>query len=303
LPAQAAALLGLRPELLDENVESRAADMTEPAQAIEASEGAAAIFHCANPRYDPWPELLPNMQRALIDAAIAQGAVLAASEPLYVYAAGAVTISENTPIDPPTRKGAVRLAVFRLLEEATASRGLRWVTVRASDYYGPGAEGQSAFGSERFIGPLLSGRRISFLGSPDRLHSFTYLRDFGRALALASTKPEAWGRTWIAPTAPILSIGDFASLFVDHIEAEARKHGFTRPLRRDFGVVPRSALRLIGLFDPVVREVDEMLYQWRNDYRVDGSAFTRRFGIEPTDVESGMAETAAAHFTLNPRRQ
>jgi nucleoside-diphosphate-sugar epimerase len=230
----------------------------------------------------------------MIEAALDNGATLVASEPLYMYRSSGGPIDDSTPIDPPSRKGRIRQAMHELLESTEAKRGLRWVTMRASDYYGPGAEGQSAFGTTRFLEPLASGKAVSFLGNPDFMHSYTYLDDYGRALAIGALSPGSWGRAWIVPTAPARPTREVATLFAAELE---RLLGASLPrggVKRKFGAVPRNLLRLAGLFDPVIREVDEMLYQWRSDYVVDGGVFERAFGLAPTSLERGVAETVAA---------
>ncbi|HUX41774.1 MAG TPA: NAD-dependent epimerase/dehydratase family protein [Rectinemataceae bacterium] len=284
-------------------VEFASCDATKAKEAIAAARGAAHVFHCANPRYDQWAEVLPPLQAAMIESALENAATLIASEPLYMYLPSAGTIDETTPIDPPTKKGRIRQAMHELLKSAEAKRGLRWVTLRASDYYGPGAEGQSAFGTTRFLEPLASGKAVSFLGNPDFMHSYTYLDDYGRSLALGALTPASWGKAWIVPTAPARSTRELANMFAAELE---RLLGASLPrggLKRKFGAVPRSILRLAGLFDPVIREVDEMLYQWRSDYVVDGAAFERAFGLAPTSLERGIVETVSSFSrSLDQRR-
>ena len=58
-----------------------------------------------------------------------------------------------------------------------------------------------------------------------------------------------------------------------------------------FGTIPRAAVPALGLFDPMIREVGEMLYQKEEPYVVDGSLFRDSFGFEPTTLEQGIADT------------
>lgn len=279
-------------------IELGAAEATDLGQALEASRGAARIFHCANPLYHQWAQILPPLQDALVRAALKEGALLVASENLYMYARGE-RIGEGTRIDPPSRKGRIRQALHESLQEAGRKEGLNWVTARASDYYGPGAEGQSVFGSERFLEPLRAGKRVSFIGDPDVPHSYTYLGDFGRALALLAGDPGTWGRSWIVPNAPALTTRQVGVLFVRALERRLTAQGNTgRPLREDFGRLPRGLLRFLGLFDPVIRELDEMLYQKEEAYLVDGSELGARLGLEPTSLEAGVEASLESFLAL-----
>jgi hypothetical protein len=49
---------------------------------------------------------------------------------------------------------------------------------------------------------------------------------------------------------------------------------------RSYGlqVAPRWTLRLMGLFNTILRENDEMMYQFDDDYRFDSSKIERAFG-------------------------
>jgi hypothetical protein len=55
--------------------------------------------------------------------------------------------------------------------------------------------------------------------------------------------------------------------------------------------VPRFAIRAIGLFVPLLREVDEMLYQWDEPFIVDDRHFRERFRMQPTDPATAARAT------------
>jgi nucleoside-diphosphate-sugar epimerase len=59
-------------------------------------------------------------------------------------------------------------------------------------------------------------------------------------------------------------------------------------------------MRMAGLFMPAAREMIEMMYEFNQPFIVDSSAFTRTFGMEPTPIEQGLAETLA-WFRAHPR--
>jgi nucleoside-diphosphate-sugar epimerase len=47
----------------------------------------------------------------------------------------------------------------------------------------------------------------------------------------------------------------------------------------------------LGLFNPLLRELVEMLYQKEEPYVVDGSQFARQFSFSPTTLEEGVRRT------------
>jgi hypothetical protein len=56
--------------------------------------------------------------------------------------------------------------------------------------------------------------------------------------------------------------------------------------------MPRFALRALGVFAPLLREVAEMAYPWDAPYVVDDSRFRAAFGGAPTPVDEVVRETA-----------
>jgi hypothetical protein len=56
-------------------------------------------------------------------------------------------------------------------------------------------------------------------------------------------------------------------------------------------------LKLIGLFNPIMKEIAEMDYQYDRDYRFISKKFEDRFGFTPTPPEEGVKAV------LNPPRE
>ncbi len=69
---------------------------------------------------------------------------------------------------------------------------------------------------------------------------------------------------------------------------------------KEFGVAPkyrvlsRPMIRIAGLFDPLVRESYEMLYQSDSPYLFDSSKFAREFGFPGTPSADGIRTTAVS---------
>ncbi len=266
-------------------VETRAADAGDPDALTQATEGASIVVHAAGVPYQRWLSDFPAMQTAVLAAAQRHGAVAVFVENLYSYSADDMPLTEASPEEPKTKKGALRLSLSKQWMEAHAAGLVRAVSVRAGDYLGPGStrSQNSPFGA-RFFPSLEAGKSVAFLGNPDALHSFTYLPDFARALVDVSLDSGAWGRAWIAPSLGPVSARRVAELFA----AEA---GRTVTV----GAVPTFLLRLLGLFNPMLKEVPEMLYQFNRDFVVDSSAWTARFGWKATELAQAVKATWEAH--------
>lgn len=262
-----------------------AGDLTESASARDVTRGASVVYHCAVTPYTDWPGTLPALMGGAIDAAAAAGARLVYGDNLYAYAPTDRPLTEGTPERPVTRKGRVRKAVADALRAAHA-RGLVEVTIgRGSDFYGPGVA-SSAVGSEVF-GRLAAGKAPRVLGDPDQPHSFTFVEDFGRALAVLARHDEAYGQTWHVPNAPPVTPRAFA-------RAAAEAMGSDAPVRG----VPSWTVRALGVFSPPMREVAEMLYGWERPLVVDHAKFEAAFGDDfgsATPLAEGVRRTAAAY--------
>ena len=266
---------------------SAVADISDPAQAAAAVAGAQVVFQCTSPAYHQWPAKFPALQASVVDAAAAAGALLVVAENLYGYGPGTGLLTEDRPLTATTRKGAVRARLWQDLSAAHQAGRLRVVAGRASDFYGPGVGAGSVVG-DRFFGALLRGKPAEVLGDPDRLHTYTYIADFGEALVALSETGATWGRAWHVPSAPAVTTRSFAAQATDL--AGVAVPGTGPRLRR---LAPWQ-LRLVGLGVPAVREMPEMMYQFEQDWVVDYSAYAAAVGGRPTPMRTALAATVAA---------
>lgn len=268
---------------LPRGVEVVAGDAADPAFATRAAAGAQAVYQCLNVPYHRWAEDFPALQEAVTQAARAAGARYVSFENTYAVGdPGGAPITEVTPLRPCSRKGRVRLAMAERLGALQAAGELEVVTVRSSDFFGPGATAQSILG-ERVIGAAVAGKRAASVPYPaDRPHSYAFTLDAGRTLAAAGTAADLAGEVFLVPSAPART----TRALVDEV---GRQLG--RPLR--LAVASRLALRLAGLANPTIRELDEMRYQFTQPFVVDGAKATARLGVEPTSLPEAIAQTIA----------
>ena len=260
---------------------SHAVDVTDADAIAAAIAGADVVFQCAQPAYHRWVEEFPPFQRNVVDACERSGAVLVAVENLYGYGPSPAPFTEDTPMQPNTRKGVVRAQMWDDLAAAHAAGRIRAAAVRASDFFGPGVH-LSSFG-QRFFGPLVAGKPAGVFGDPDALHSVTFVPDLAEALVRVAEQPEAWGRAWHAPTAPAITQREL-------VELAARAASVAPRIR----VVRPWMLRFAGVFDAGAKEMIEMLYEFDRDFVVDSSAYERAFGVAPTSLAESIPTTVAA---------
>jgi nucleoside-diphosphate-sugar epimerase len=273
-----------------------AADASDAEAMGRLTEGAAAIYNCANPPYHRWPALWPPIASSLLGAAERNGAVLVTISNLYGYGPAPAShtgtgydaahpMTEATPLAATGRKGTVRARMWLEALAAHEAGRVRAVEVRASDYVGPGAE--SVLGA-RVVPNVLRGRAVSVLGRTDRLHTWSFTGDVARLAVVAASDGRAWGRAWHAPSGPPRTQRDA----IDDLARAAGRAPV--PVR----AVPAVVMRAAGLFSPLMRELAETRYQFAEDFVMDSTAARQTFGLEPTPWQHVLEEVLRSYGWL-----
>jgi nucleoside-diphosphate-sugar epimerase len=261
-------------------IEHLALDITDGDRLTKAAAGASVIYNCASPPYQRWTRDWPPLADAVNAAAEATGAVLVVLSNLYGYGPVEGVISEDLPLKATDGKGKTRAAIWlRILDLHNQGR-IRAVEVRASDFFGPGVTDGGHL-ADRVVPPLLRGRTIRVLGDPDTPHSWTYLPDTARALVRVAEAEDAWGRPWHVPTGPPQSI----RAMVGKLAAQA---GIPAVKVRQ---LPPAMTQVLGLASPLLRELQEVRYQFDRPFIVDSTSYTTRFGETATSADEQVAST------------
>jgi nucleoside-diphosphate-sugar epimerase len=256
-----------------------------------AAKGAAVVYHCVNPPYFTriWAEQVPRLTENLVAAAGRTGARLVVLDNVYMLGRPAGRpLDDQRPLAPASRKGAIRARAAERIADAHRRGEVRAVTGRASDFYGPGGAGTQF--ESRFWSRLLAGRPVQLLMNPATPHSWHYIPDVAAALAeLGEAPDEVTGRAWMLPVAPPATTGEMVARFAAALGRPAP------PIQR----VPPLVRRGMSLFLPILRELEEMLYQWDEPFVVDDAPFRERFRTAPTPLDHGaraMAQWAARRY-------
>lgn len=253
-------------------LETIALDVRDPAAVARATEGAAVVYHCVNPAYHQWPEMLLPMTRGIAEGARRSGARLVALDNLYMYG-DTSRMNESSPVSPVSKKGRLRAQAGEILLEAGAAIG------RAADFFGPDTP-LSILG-EHFWTRVLAGKSAQLFGDPDQVHSYSFTPDVARGLVALGSRRGTEG-VWMLPVQPAET-------------TRAVVARFASALGRDIAIasVPTWLVRAIGVFDATMRELAEMTYQWKQPYVVEDAKLRRAFAIEPTPWDDAVARTLA----------
>lgn len=240
--------------------------------------GADAVYQASQPEYHRWPEEFPSLQNSIVTAVRSTSAVLVAVENLYGYGPVDGPLTETLPLVATGRKGKTRADMWRSLKAESDAGRLRVTAGRASDFFGPYAEGSQV--GDRFFLPLLKNKKAEMFGNLDALHSYTYVGDFGEALVRLALDERSLGQAWHVPNAPALSNRQFVELAAEVAGTSPR-----------FVVRGALAMKMAGLFIPPAREIPEILYEFENDFVVDHSAYAALFGDHATPLRDSLEVT------------
>lgn len=268
-------------------VEVSKGDASDSISTTRLCEGAAVVYNCTNPPYTQWPELFPGLQAGVLQGAAAANAKLVAMENLYMYGqTRGKPMTEDMPYNAHTKKGKVRAKMSQDLMDAHEKGKVRVTMGRASDYYGPRAL-VSAMG-ERVFYPALAGKSAQILGDPDRLHTYSYMPDIGKALVILGENDEALGAAWHIPAAETLTTRQFIAKIYQQLGAETK-----------ISVMPKFLMNVLSLFIGDLREVKEMIYEFEEDFVVDHSKFEKAFGNPATPLDEAI-RTTIDWYRANP---
>jgi nucleoside-diphosphate-sugar epimerase len=260
-------------------LEQRSGDLTNLDFAREVGRGVDVVYQCINPAYDAWPRELPRQTAGVIAAASVQSSRLVVLDNLYMYDPARGAMREDSPNAPRSKKGALRVVAADAYFEAHRRGDLQVAMARAADFFGPDSPNASVFGF-RFFDAVASGSAVDLLGDPSQPHSYNFTRDVAEGLVALGARRDVFGEIWHLPAAPAESTAAWVARFGAALGTSIR----TR-------VIPDWVLRAMGVFQPVLREVAEMTYQWKTPFVLDDTKARTSLGLGHTPPEQAVEAT------------
>ncbi|MFG3340005.1 NAD-dependent epimerase/dehydratase family protein [Glycomyces sp. NPDC048151] len=258
------------------------ADITTAEGAAAACAGASVVYQCAQPPYAEWAREFVGLTDTVLTGVEKAGARLVMADNLYMYGPVEVPMTEDMPYAADFPKGRARARVAEMILNAHKEGRIRASLGRASDYFGPG-------GVNTVLGPPIfpaaaAGKTARWMGEPDQPHTVNYLPDVAAGLVTLGENPKADGYAWHLPVGPPLTGSEFLEL-VWQAAGRTPKNGY----------VGRGMQQLIGLFNPVVKELGETWYQRDRPFVVDDTAFRASFPehVRVTPHDEAVAATLA----------
>ncbi|MFD2147602.1 NAD-dependent epimerase/dehydratase family protein [Mucilaginibacter antarcticus] len=259
------------------------ADLLNYDELSAAAKGATVIYLCAGLVYDKniWREQWPILMQNVINVTKQNNARLIFFDNVYMYGLVNGPMTEETPYNPISEKGKIRAGIADMLMDEIKAGNIQASIARAADFYGTNS--MNSFFDMMVLDKFSKKQTAQWMGDVNKLHTFSYIPDMGKAMYLLGQNPDTDNQIWHLPTAKPITGRAF-------IELAAAIYN-TKP---SYMRINKLMLFMIGLFDKLIMGTVEMYYQHSNDYVFDSSKFEKAFNFKPTSYRDGikhMAET------------
>ena len=281
-------LVGRNPKAFHESNELVSADLTNAEDTLRAVEGSEVAYLVVGfpYSYKSWNAMWPVAMKNVINACKTHGTKLVFFDNIYMYDPGYLdNMKEDTPLNPSSKKGAVRKQIIDMLMKEVENGSLTALVARCADYYGPGIERNSML-TETVFSKFAEGSKANWLGPLNFKHSFTYTPDAGKATAMLGNTADAYNQTWHLPTAgnpPTAQ--EWIDTIAEGLDAKPKAM-----------ILTPFIAGLMGIFMPVMKELKEMMYQYDRDYVFNSDKFEQRFNFTPTAYKDGIAHIIATDY-------
>lgn len=255
------------------------ADLADLRSAGAAARGVDTIIYAVGVPYTSF-QLHPAMIRITIQAAAqTQVARLVLVSNVYTYGVPRTShVAETHPREPGTRKGKFRKEQEDAVLEAHQKGRLQGMVVRLPDFYGPHANLSLA---NPIFRAALDGKTANWLGPVNAPHEFVFVPDTGPVIADLAACAECYGEAWNVAGAGEINTMDF-------ITRVYRAAGRS-PKYRSVG---SGLLKIMGWFNPLYRELPEMLYLAETPVLLDDAKLRAKFGtVHKTSYDDGIRKT------------
>ena len=217
----------------------------------------------------------------VINACKAANAKLIFFDNIYMYGKVEGALKEDAPFEPVSKKGEVRAEIDTMLMNEMKAGTLKAAIAKATDFYGPRCTDKSAPGVLVFD-RMKKKLKSQWFFDANKPRAFSYTPDCAKGLYILATHDEAFGQVWNLPVAQPTPTGK------QFIDMAAKHMGATNKVQ----VLPKFLLKVLGWFNPFMKEMYEMMYQYEFPLLIDSSKFERAFNVKATPYEEGIKATA-----------
>jgi nucleoside-diphosphate-sugar epimerase len=274
-------LVSRNPKKINDTDELISADLLNARQTAAAVKGSEIVYLAAGLPYNSkiWKDQWPVIMRNVIDACKIYHAKLVFFDNVYMYGKVKGNMTEETPFKAVSIKGKVRGEIAQMLLDEIKNNQIPAMICRAPEFYGP-RNTQSGTNATIFE-KIKADKKSQVLIQDSTLRTLIYTPDAGKATALLGNTVDAYNQTWHLPCdTKRLTTKEFIDL-CSVIRGDELK----------YTILKKWMVYLAGIFNPFVKEIIELLYQWEDDYLFDCSKFNKRFPeFKTTTLSDGIKE-------------
>lgn len=274
-------LVGRKVKKVNPNDEIFSADLMNTEETMRAVENSEVVYLTVGLLYSSkvWQTQWPVIMKNVIAACKHHKAKLVFFDNVYSYGKVEGWMTESTPISPSSKKGELRAQLEEMINQEIKNGNLKAIIARSADFYGP--DTKTSVLSIMVFDNLKKGKKAQWMMSDEVKHTFTYLPDAARAMALLGNSETAYNQVWHLPTDKnVLTVKEVIEIAAKVLNVKAQ-----------CTILSKWALRFIGLFMGEVRESMELLYEKDSDYLFDSSKFNKAFYFKTTSYKDGITET------------
>jgi nucleoside-diphosphate-sugar epimerase len=262
-----------------------AADLMDEAQNLKAVEGSDIVYMTIGLPYTKkiWSTQWPIAMRNIINACRKHQAKMVFFDNVYMYGEVHEPMTEQTPFNTQSVKGKARAFIANELLQQMQAGNLEALIARAPEFYGAGKT--MSVINNVVLDALRDGKKPRWPVDDTKRKTFIYTPDASAATALLGNTPDAYQQTWHLPCSNEVITGQ------DFMRMLSIAVGNKVP----YDILTKWMIKIGGLFNPLVREVIEMLYQFENDYDFNSDKFKLRFPDFPiTSYQDGLNAVVAS---------
>jgi nucleoside-diphosphate-sugar epimerase len=255
-------------------------DLTKPEDVDNAVKGCEVAYLTAGLPYrlKIWQQQWPVVMKNTISACKKHKTKLVFFDNIYMYHPSKLNpMTEETEVSPASKKGKVRAEIAQMVLDEIKTGTLEAMIVRAADFYGPVIK-NSVF-NEVVFNNLKKGKKANWFCSVNYLHNFTFTPDAAKATALIGNTASAYGQIWHLPTAAPIAMTEWIDKIANELGVKPKTQ-----------IASKFIIQVMGLFNPIMKEFVEMLYQYDRDYYFDCTKFETVFNIKPTPIDDGIKQ-------------
>ncbi|MEZ4923113.1 MAG: NAD-dependent epimerase/dehydratase family protein [Crocinitomicaceae bacterium] len=272
-------LVSRNPKKVNETDELYSADLTDLSQIEKAIQGSKVVYVTIGFEYklSVWENIWPSFVKSVIIACKKYNSKLVFLDNAYMYDKAEISyMTEQARVNAPSKKGKVRQQLSELIMKEVKNKSLTALIARSADFYGPNTTNSAL--NIMVATRLYEGKKAQSFGGLNKIHTYTYTPDAGKAMALLGNSEDCYNQIWHLPTTKEkMTNSQWIELIAEELNVKAKVQ-----------TVSRGMVKFLGLFVPIMREFPEMMYQNEQDYVFDSSKFENRFNIAPTLPKEGI---------------